>query len=53
MAGTCQPSPDAITVDRAHELMQEHLRCPTGRCPQRQAALAVLVESGRYVLAVT
>lgn len=39
-----------LTVDRAHQLMQEHLPCTTADCADRQAALAVLVDKGHYVL---
>ena len=50
VAATCQPSSTAPTVDQAHQVMQEHLHCRTTDCPQRQAALAVLVEAGHYRL---
>jgi hypothetical protein len=53
VAATCQPSSDALTVEQAHQVMQEHLHCRTADCPQRQAALAVLVESEHYRLART
>lgn len=43
-----EPGP---TVDQAHALMQDHRRCDTPTCPVRQAALTVLVDAGRYVLA--
>ncbi len=38
------------TVDEAHRILQEHLLCNSKVCQRRMAALAVLVDSGRYVL---
>ena len=52
-AATCKPSSNALTVEQAHQVMQEHLRCLTADCPQRQAALAVLVQAGHYRVAST
>jgi len=53
VAATCQPSSDPPTVDQAHQVMQEHLACRTADCPQRHAALAVLVQAGHYCVATT
>jgi hypothetical protein len=46
----CGTRPGATIVDWAHEVMQAHLECVTAVCQQRQAALAILVKSGRYQL---
>ncbi|MFI5492269.1 hypothetical protein [Actinoplanes sp. NPDC051859] len=43
-------APVELTVDRAHELMREHLRCTAETCGARRSALALLVRVGRYVL---
>jgi hypothetical protein len=48
---TCGPEPENLTVEQAHAAMQAHLRCATGSCRYRQAALAVLTDAGRCVLA--
>jgi hypothetical protein len=48
---TCQVVPEHLTVEQAHAVMQDHLRCATDSCRQRQAALAVLTDAGHYVLA--
>jgi hypothetical protein len=40
-------APADLTVPRAHELVQVHLRCATGACAARRAALDVLVAAGR------
>jgi hypothetical protein len=53
ISAACQPPPEQLSVDQAHQVMQEHLRCQSATCPQRQAALAVLVEAGHYRLAMT
>lgn len=45
------PHPEQLSIDVAHELMQQHLRCATDRCTCRRAALDVLVGAGHYVLA--
>ena len=37
-------------VEQAHTIMQAHIGCSTALCQHRTAALAVLVEAGRYVL---
>ena len=49
-ADSCDVEPARPTVERAHEIMQRHLSCPTQTCPQRQAALKVLVAIGQYLL---
>ena len=38
------------SVEQAHTIMQAHIGCSTALCQHRTAALAVLVEAGRYVL---
>jgi hypothetical protein len=48
---TGEAEPESLTVDLAHAVMQEHLRCATDSCRHRQAALVVLTDAGRYVLA--
>jgi hypothetical protein len=46
----CAQEPERPTVEQAHKIMQVHLRCSTATCRHRKAALAGLVEAGRYVL---
>jgi len=48
---TREAEPESLTVEQAHAVMQAHLRCATDSCLHRQAALAVLTDAGRYVLA--
>ena len=43
-------TPAEVTVERAHELMREHLGCTADTCRARRAALDLLVRVGRYVL---
>ena len=50
-AGSCRQPGQPLSVDQAHQVMQQHLRCPTGSCPARRAALTVLTAAGRYTLA--
>ncbi|MEJ3741691.1 hypothetical protein WEI85_00115 [Actinomycetes bacterium KLBMP 9797] len=50
-ATTCDETPEALTVEQAHSIMQEHIRCDIASCRQRHAARALLVRDGRYVLA--
>jgi hypothetical protein len=40
-----------MSVEQAHQAMQDHLRCPTTGCEHRQTALKVLVAAGHYALA--
>jgi len=42
---------ESMSVEQAHRVMQEHLRCATTECEHRQAALQVFVDAGRYALA--
>ena len=46
----CAVTPDDLTPERAHEIMQQHLRCSTATCRYRKAALAALIAAGRYRL---
>jgi hypothetical protein len=46
----CDLTPQHLTVEQAHELMQVHLDCNTNICRQRRAALNLLVGEGRYIL---
>ncbi|MFF0492640.1 hypothetical protein ACWDSJ_24480 [Nocardia sp. NPDC003482] len=48
--GDCDIHPGPLTVDLAHHVMQRHLACAGSECRQREAALELLVETGRYVL---
>jgi len=43
-------TPVALTVERAHEVMREHLRCTAETCDARRTALDLLIGAGRYVL---
>ncbi|NUP30149.1 MAG: hypothetical protein HOQ24_01510 [Mycobacteriaceae bacterium] len=48
---SCHDVPQPLTVETAHYLLRAHLEHPTDRCPCRGAALEVLRQAGRYVLA--
>jgi hypothetical protein len=43
-------APASVTIEQAHALMREHLRCASTNCPARQKALGLLVAARRYVL---
>lgn len=45
----CGPPPRDLTVEQAHTIMQQHNHA-TPHCPPRQAALTLLVTTGRYRL---
>jgi hypothetical protein len=47
----CGQAPRRLSLDQAHMIMQQHSRCTAIRCQQRKAALALLVQTGQYVLA--
>lgn len=48
--GSPHAAPDQpFDVDRAHTVMQQHLRCDLDWCARKRAALRVLVEAGRVV----
>lgn len=51
-ASECERRPQDLTVEQAHAIMQQHQHF-TDNCPQRQAARALLVATGRLVLAET
>jgi hypothetical protein len=40
-----------ITVEEAHQIMQQHLGCAGSPCGMRRAAVDTLVEAGHYTLA--
>jgi hypothetical protein len=46
----CDQEPGELSVEQAHAIMQQHQHF-TGNCKHRTAALALLVATGRYVLA--
>jgi hypothetical protein len=40
-----------MSVELAHQTMQNHLACATDSCSQRREALRILVDEGRYTVA--
>lgn len=50
-AGAHQAPMLPFTVAQAHGIMQIHVACRAKQCPRKAAALQVLVEAGRMVLA--